>query len=502
MFEITEFPDPLPGWGVPGVERPATAALSERVVVLQAACAALADVDLALLGEAGLLADSAATLAAIGVLQHLSLRQVAEVDRRHAHRSVGAASTSRWLASQGVEAPAAQVTAARRLRQFPVVAARLAAGTLAAASAHRLQTALASLRTHVDRADGLVGGQPAGEALAGVIGSGVRMLVGQCRGGLDADLADRLDVAASAILSETREGVGELARLEQAFLLLGDHVEPAQLAECLRVLRDALLPAEPADRERTSHEQRELRLTRDPGGGWTLSGRLDVDCGERLHAFLQAQLVADADPGDTATAADLRGQGLDPYDPDLAPTLAPRSTRQRLHDALRSGLARVLGGDLLGTHDKQPVQVVVTVGADTLDRTPGALPGRTGSGTAVSCDLVRRWACGSALTRHVLALTGQVVATSHTQRTLTRAERRALHTRTGGRCQGAGCSRSTCQPGTVLHPHHADPWATTGTTSLADTVHLCDSCHTHVHHGHRLRLKDGRRLGPDGWVDP
>ena len=100
----------------------------------------------------------------------------------------------------------------------------------------------------------------------------------------------------------------------------------------------------------------------------------------------------------------------------------------------------------------------------------------------------------------MLDLRGQVIADSHGERTLTRRERRALRTRTGGRCQGFGCGRSTKDPGTVLHPHHADPWSRCGTTSLADTVLLCDSCHRHVHSGHVLRLKDGRRLGPDGWV--
>ena len=93
-----------------------------------------------------------------------------------------------------------------------------------------------------------------------------------------------------------------------------------------------------------------------------------------------------------------------------------------------------------------------------------------------------------------------MIETSHTRRTLKPHERRALHTQTGGRCQGAGCTRSTRHPGTVLHPHHANPWATTGTTSLTDTAHLCDACHTHLHHGHPLRLKDGRLLGPDGWI--
>ena len=92
-----------------------------------------------------------------------------------------------------------------------------------------------------------------------------------------------------------------------------------------------------------------------------------------------------------------------------------------------------------------------------------------------------------------------MIESSHTSRTLKAHERRALHTQTGGQCQGAGCNRSTRQPGAVLHPHHGDPWSRSGTTSLADSHLFCDSCHGYLHRGHLLRLKDGRLLGPDGW---
>ncbi len=53
----------------------------------------------------------------------------------------------------------------------------------------------------------------------------------------------------------------------------------------------------------------------------------------------------------------------------------------------------------------------------------------------------------------------------------------------------------------MLHPHHATPWSRAGTTRLDDTVLLCSASHADLHDGGRtIRLKDGRRLGPDGWV--
>jgi len=110
-------------------------------------------------------------------------------------------------------------------------------------------------------------------------------------------------------------------------------------------------------------------------------------------------------------------------------------------------------------------------------------------------------ACGGAFTRLVLDLRGKVIETSHSSRTLKAHERRALYAHTAGRCQGARATRFAGQPGTVLHPHPTDPWNRCGTTSLTDTAVICDCCHIHVHHGHHLRLKDGRLLGPDGWIE-
>ena len=57
------------------------------------------------------------------------------------------------------------------------------------------------------------------------------------------------------------------------------------------------------------------------------------------------------------------------------------------------------------------------------------------------------------------------------------------------------------QLGAKMHARHATPWARCHSTSLSDTVLLCDTSHRDLHEGHRrIRLKDGRVLGPDGWV--
>ncbi|MCY7363911.1 MAG: HNH endonuclease [Frankiaceae bacterium] len=91
-----------------------------------------------------------------------------------------------------------------------------------------------------------------------------------------------------------------------------------------------------------------------------------------------------------------------------------------------------------------------------------------------------------------------MLAVSHTERTLKAHERRVKKLETAGVCQGAGCPRG---PGHPLIPHHVQPWASTGRTSLDQTVLLCAQTHNQLHRGLTVTLKDGRRLNENGWVE-
>ena len=515
MFEGqagTEKRDPgLPAgsadWAVPGVPRPApppaVPQLSEPLRLLIEAVAALRAQDVSRLSGAQALAETASLFAELQALELVGLRRLADVDRRGLYQLDDAPSTAAWVATHDLGVDRAQVTLARRLDVLPLVSEELLAGRVSLPTAQRLQAALARLRPHVDRPDGRIDGQPAEQALQGVIVDAVRTLVAEARGGFAGE-TDPVLVA----LTEQLQAVwvaerAELARLEAAFLVLAKHVEPGQLPACLGLLVDALLPDRLEERARAGHDRRGVQLTRhSDGSGWRLSGELDLECGERLHTLLRAELARDPDaPVDSETARRLREQGLDPYDPALPACTAPRGRAQRSHDALSTGLARYLDADLGGRCDKTAVQVVVTVPAAALAGRPGAVPARAGSGAVLPAGLVRQWACDSAVLGLVVDLAGRVIETSHTERTLKAHERRAKHTQTGGQCEAAGCTRSTREPGTRMHFHHATPWARCGTTSLSDTVLLCDVTHRDLHEGQkRVRLKNGRVLGPDGWT--
>ena len=409
-------PGPPPGddgWAAPGVPRERAAEPSAELQALQAAARALMGVDLARLGGQEVLEHTQVLSAVAGQLRLLGLAGLAQVHERGLHDLDGAASAATWVSSRGLTADRTDLAVAKRLSAFPTVASRVVAGALPLPAAHALQTTLVKLRPHLDRADGRIDGQPAEPLLSAVLVDGVRMVVAEARGGFptaDDPVLARLLTELPALAARP---ASQLQRVEQALVLLAEHVEPAQLTGCLDVLVDALLPQQLEAAGRRGHDRRYLKLVRDPdGSGWVLRGQLDLQAGERLHLLLEAELLRDPDGVlDTEAAAALRADGVDPYGDEVAPTLSPRGRGARLHDALDRGLASYLAADLGGVHDKNPVQIVVTVPLQVADGRPSPLPCRTGSGTVVPVELAQRWVCGSAISRHVMDLRGAVSAT-------------------------------------------------------------------------------------------
>ena len=451
-------------------------------------------------------AEAQVLLQQLEALRSVVLTRIADVDTRQLHALADAPSTAGWLDAQQTSLSRGEVAFARRLAAFPAVAAAVDSGRLSVTGAGRVAAALVKARPHLDRPDGRIDGQPGEQTITAVVVDGVLSAVCQARAGLAdtdpllTDLLTRLEGIAG------RAG-SQLDRLTDALLVLATHVEAAQLPGALGLLLDALLPDELERRAERTHDARGLRLRRkDDGSGWLITrGELDLECGELLQTVIDAERAVDPDnPLDTAAwtaTSDAAHDGSTDDDTTAdADRPRPRSLDQQRHDALRNGLRRHLDSGIAGTRDKVAPHLAVTVGLDTLHAAPGSLPAVAASGTRLPRSLVRRWWCDSAVTRFVLSLGGKVLAVSHTGRTLTATERRAKRLETGGTCQVAGCARG---PGCRLVPHHPTPYAECGTTSLTDTVLLCDSNHHDLHTGNKvLRLKDGRRLGPHGWLPP
>jgi len=444
------------------------------------------------------LAETAVLLRLVQRLQIVQLQRLADVDTRGLYALADAPSTGSWLARQQVELDRSQVALARALRALPLVGEQVAEGSLPLRSAKLIDTALGKVRRYLDRPDGLLDGQPQEQVLQAVIMGGVPDLVAEAMGGLDED-DPRLSGLTTELTRICFEPVSAIARLEAALVVLALHLEPAQLRPALARLVDALLPMRLQERSDRAHADRGLSLMRNPdGSGWFLTdAELDDECGELLWTVLQAQLATDPEnPSDTTAA---HGRHDEPAE-QLYDGTGPRSLRQRRHDALSLGLRRLLDSGALGLRDKAAPHVAVTVGLDALHDLPGALPATGASGQRLPVALVRRWLCDSVLTRFVLGLGRRVVESSHTERTLKPHERRVKRVETGGICQAAGCPPRPDRP---LVPHHAIPWSHCHTTSINDTVLLCEKSHHDLHTGGRtLTLRDGRRLNATGWLPP
>jgi hypothetical protein len=478
-----------------------TGGLSTPVSALVDAVAAVSVVDPTQLAEAVALEDLRALMAAREQLDVQLLARLKDMQSRKLHELDAYPTTTQWAEAQGTSLDRGTVAMARKSERYPLVAQAMSSGRLSVVLGRQVGLALERVRGYLDQPDGLIDGQPAAQTLRRVIVDGVRQLVAEAWGGV-ADDDPRLIALRAELLEIVARPEPEVARIEAAFVALAQRVGRVQrrlVRPMLGRLVDALLPvrleeaAEEASRERGAV----LQPHADRPGG-RLEIELDAEGFELAHAMFAAAMATDPENvADTAIAAARRGAGEEPYAP--GPGARPRTMLQRRHVAFTTVLRDWLGSGIAGKRGKVVPHISVVCPVDTLASAPGALPALGGSGATVPLSLVKQLMCDSAVTRFVLSLGHQVIEMSHTVRTLKPHERKAKDVEVGGRCQAAHCRSPH---GTRLIPHHPDAYATSGTTSFYDTVMLCEGgCHDDVHvGGHVVRLRDGRALGPEGWL--
>lgn len=95
---------------------------------------------------------------------------------------------------------------------------------------------------------------------------------------------------------------------------------------------------------------------------------------------------------------------------------------------------------------------------------------------SIDIEIARQQACDQRVIPMVLGTASQPLDVGRAQRNFPVAIRRALHVRDRG-CIVPGCSR----PAEWCQPHHLDPWANGGPTSLANAALLCRHHHAAVH---------------------
>ena len=108
----------------------------------------------------------------------------------------------------------------------------------------------------------------------------------------------------------------------------------------------------------------------------------------------------------------------------------------------------------------------------------------------------RRLACDVLILPVVLASNGQLLDVGTETRTWSRAQRDAVHARSGGTCEAPRCTRR------ATHVHHLWHWACGGPTCTDNAAHLCTACHWAIHHtswdlhGHAPDLQARQRPRP------
>jgi hypothetical protein len=288
----------------------------------------------------------------------------------------------------------------------------------------------------------------------------------------------RGEVSAQAVevLMRAAEAHAEpFARSEELLVRIAAELPVGDLVRAVAhfsALADAQAPEREAERRFAA---RRLHVSPTLGGMVRIDGDLDPETGQVVLAALRAEVDAQVrGPEDHRTPAQRRADAL----AEICRAYLDRADRP------------AVGGE-------RP-HVLVTVDLAALLR---SAPGRcelpdTGP---ISPEQARRLACDAGVSRVITDGPSQVLDLGRRTAVVPPALRRALVVRDGG-CAFPGCGR----PPGWCDAHHVVHWADGGPTALANLVLLCRPHHRLVHHGFRVRMREGRPVfhRPDGTVMP
>ncbi|OBK22294.1 hypothetical protein A5634_07520 [Mycobacterium asiaticum] len=275
---------------------------------------------------------------------------------------------------------------------------------------------------------------------------------------------------------------------EQAEADLADkasHFRPDELIQYAKEVMDLLnQDGEFSDQERA--RKRGITLGPQQADGMSrLSGLVSPEFRATYEA-LQAKLAA---PGMCNPADDtpiLDGQaGEDAAQRDT------RSTAQRHHDGLLTGLKTLLGSDTLGQHNGLPVTMVVTTSLKDLETGTGKA--RTGGGTVLPISDVIRLAAHA---HHYLAIFdgAKPQALYHAKRLASPAQRLLLYAKDRG-CSKPGCT----EPAYHSQVHHVSGWTNTLRTDITDLTLACGPHNRLAEKGWKTRTNT---KGHTEWLPP
>jgi Domain of unknown function (DUF222) len=268
-----------------------------------------------------------------------------------------------------------------------------------------------------------------------------------------------------ALIARTAESVGALPvqKDEGHLLQAARSMDPGRFAGVAkdfehRVDREAAL----ADANR-AYARRYFHVSEPQDGMVRLDGLLDAEGGATLRTALLALMPAPKKDDD-------------------------RTPGQRHADALVDLARRRLDGNKLGTVGGQRPHLVITASVETLAGLPGAPAARLEGVGPIPDETAQRLACDPTLS-WLMGHAELENETSHAQRRIPAATRRALVARDGG-CVFNRCHR----PAIWCDGHHLTWWTRGGKTELPNLALVCGRHHRLLHEdGWTLtRGKEGR----------
>ena len=225
-----------------------------------------------------------------------------------------------------------------------------------------------------------------------------------------------------------------------------------QLCQQVRIRSGADEDAEAA--AQCKYADRWLTLSSTFDGMTSLSGMLDPESAATLGAAL-APLITSTGPEDDRTA------------------------RQRYADAVVELARLALAGGSLPDHGGDRPQLLVSIDwAELRDGLPERqVSTATLNGLPISPSIARRLACDAGWIPAVLGGPSEILDLGRSQRSFSRAQRRAAALR------DRGCVFPHCQAGLDrCQLHHLDYWEHLGCTDLHNSAYLCTFHHWLVHH--------------------
>jgi len=211
-----------------------------------------------------------------------------------------------------------------------------------------------------------------------------------------------------------------------------------------------------------------------------------------IDAYLTSRALGEGVDKDSREAGDSGGTAPDspPVDKDSCESgaedpIGARTWAQRRADALiellEAGLAHFAAG---GEIDPERAIVDVAVDYGTLCERAGGTAQLAGA-VPLSGEAARRLACDAGLCRIIIRGKSEVLDVGRKSRSWTRAQRRAIKFRHGGRCAFPACERR------IVQIHHTTPWEDEGKTDLDAGVPVCWGHHHLVHEGGWTVTYDG-----------